>query len=402
MKTSLTQKLLLLALALGLGFMIACTGPDGPPGKDGVNGTNGTNGKDGTNGTNGTNGKDGTSGTNGKDGSQDCEKCHNTANSDFYKKWYQYDLSLHGRGIVFEEEAGRTQCGGCHSGNGFAEACGLNQNDAVTEATSPINCRACHFIHTNYDSTDFKLRWTKAVTLRQPATPVQTFDFQGVGNTCAKCHQARTISRTQTADGKVDTLAKASGTTTYSRVGPHYGIISNMMTGIGIPPMAGVNYGTPNDNRHSFLPKGCVSCHMAQDTTNPAMGGHVFTMPQANYQNFTTAYFNATCNLCHPKATLKAAANTTLIKNDIAAIRTKLINANLLDTTQALAVENGVTTYKVIGEYVKITPKKLCLLGSDTVTALINYLYVAKDRSNGAHNPALTKEIVNGLKNFFK
>jgi len=369
MKSNFTQKLMFLVLALGLGFLVACTGPEGP------------------------------AGANGLDGSKPCQKCHSGSNADFNLKWNQYALSVHGTGTVYSEEAGNLACDGCHTGDGFAQACANNSNLTTTDGTEAINCKACHFIHTSYDSTDFKRRWTSAITFIQTATAGATQDFNGSGNLCAKCHQARAISRKQSADKLWDTLAK--GSTTYNRIGPHYGIMSNMLTGVGIPPMAGVNYGTAADNKHMTLAKGCVSCHMATDTTNPAKGGHVFTMPETNYQNFSSAYFTANCANCHTKNDWKVATQTTTNKADIAKIRAKLISLSLLDTSQAITNVDGVIGYKVIGEYMAATPGKVKVVGSDTTTAVINYLFVAKDRSNGAHNPPMIKSMIAGLKSFF-
>ncbi|HOK14311.1 MAG TPA: hypothetical protein PK007_05245, partial [Candidatus Kapabacteria bacterium] len=55
--------------------------------------------------------------------------------------------------------------------------------------------------------------------------------------------------------------------------------------------------------------------------------------------------------------------------------------------------------YNVLGEYAKLEEagKRRVIPRSDG-DVLLNYLYIAKDRSNGAHNPALTLAILkNGL-----
>ncbi|MBM2814202.1 MAG: hypothetical protein HW421_964 [Ignavibacteria bacterium] len=387
MKSFNSKFFLTLAIALfaiGL-FLSSCEGPAGPAGKDGLAGAAGANGKDGV------------------DGSKPCQACHNNANQDFYTKWYQYKLSLHGEGEVWIEEANRVgSCGGCHSGDGFASASANGTNTPTNyDYPTPITCRTCHFIHTKYDSTDFALRWTQAVPMLQKlATDPATFDFKGSGNLCAKCHQSRTITRTPSKlMAGFDSIARS--TSGYSRVGPHYGIIANIVSAIGIPPMAGVTYGTADNNPHADkLAKGCVTCHMGVDTTNFGIGGggHYFQMTQASYQRMSTADFNANCNSCHSKKVLLDAVNSKAIAADIVKIRRKIIDLGLLDTSQAFHPDG---TYFVVGEYVKASTTGPKYVGTDTITAMINYLHVAKDRSNGAHNPTMIKSIVAGLKTFF-
>ena len=106
--------LIIVAMSMGIGILItACEGPTGPAGTNGTNGTNGT---------------------------AVCKVCHGDA--DVELKFAQYNISIHGEGDVYAEEAGRPQCGACHSGDGFAEAVALGQNDAKTTATSRIGCYA--------------------------------------------------------------------------------------------------------------------------------------------------------------------------------------------------------------------------------------------------------------------
>ena len=350
-------------LLVGIIFLMGCEGPAGPAGANG---------------------------SNGKDATQICSVCHGqTTTNNVLEKIDQYELSLHGTGIVFEEEAGRAQCNACHTGDGYVEAAKLGTLDPIMGGSSAINCFACHDLHNKFDTTDWKLRIAKAVVLRQTPTAGQTMDFGGVGNTCATCHQARPISHVYSKnDPTKDSLAKNSSGT-YSRIGPHYGIIANVVAGIGIEPMTGLTVTT--DNPHKGLTKGCVDCHMATDTTNHASGGHTFLMTQANFQKMSDAdWASKKCGTCHSKAKVTTAAIAKQMATDIAGIRRILINASLLDTTQAVSTEG----YKVIGEYVAALKTGPKLIGKDTVSALIDYLYVAKDRSNGAHNPDLMRAMV--------
>jgi len=360
-------------LLVGMIFLMGCEGPAGPAGANG---------------------------TNGKDATAICSVCHGmTTNNDVMTKINQYNLSLHGTGIVYEEEAGRAQCNACHTGDGYVEAVQLGQLDPVKGGSSAINCFTCHDLHDKFDTTDWKLRVASDIALRQPST-AGTFNFGSVGNTCARCHQARPITHVYSKnDPSKDSLAKNSNGT-YSRIGPHYGIVANIVAGIGIEPMAGLSIPPTADNKHfAGLKKGCVDCHMAKDTTNTASGGHTFLMLQANMAKISAADWNAKgCNTCHSQDKVNKAEISTKLKKDIANVRRIIINAGLLDTTQAVTTEG----YKVIGEYVAALKTGPKLVGKDTVSALINYLYVAKDRSNGAHNPDLMKNVVAALVEFFK
>ena len=115
----------LLAAVLSVALFTACEGPEGPAGKDGATGPTGPAGAAGANG------KDG-------EGVQNCKSCHGT--DKMLTAMAQYDLSIHNKGIVYEEEAGRIACGACHSGDGFVESVKLGQLDAKTTAISKINC----------------------------------------------------------------------------------------------------------------------------------------------------------------------------------------------------------------------------------------------------------------------
>ncbi len=333
-------------------FLISCEGPAGPEveaGKDGA------------------------------DGNATCNLCHGASATDVNLKFNQYHLSQHNRGIVYEEEAGRIACGGCHSGDGFAEAAALGVDDAKTLATSPINCKACHPIHTDYTMSDFGLRIKSGFQLRHTKAAIDL----GNGNTCAKCHQARAYTRTSP-----DTIRPVTGTN-YSRFGPHYGTPTNVLTMNGPVKLAGSVSYDGISNPHGNLPMGCVSCHMGKDSLNPAVGGHSFLMPASSLANITTCY------TCHPASQIKGGTLTKQVAADIALYRRLLIDKGMIDTTSAVT-EAG---YQVLGEYFATPGGKIKVYDNpNDVDVVLNYLYVAKDRSNGVHNPAYIKALVkNGL-----
>ena len=114
-------------------------------------------------------------------------------------------------------------CAGCHSGGSFSLRVAEGYDPAsVTEGDpNPTrqDCRACHQIHVNYNSTDFALETMAPVSLY--ATPGFTFD-KGKGNLCAQCHQAR----------RVFPAGSDPVTGISSHWGPHHGPQSAMMLGL--------------------------------------------------------------------------------------------------------------------------------------------------------------------------
>lgn len=354
--TLLMKAASLAAAAMGM-FLISCEGPDGATGPQGPSGPIGDAVK--------------------------CQTCHSDDAADVNLKFAQYNLSKHGTGVVYLEEAGRIGCGGCHSGDGFREAAALGQNDPVSLATSKINCKTCHTVHKSYDSTDWKLTLSAPFQLRfYGSATVENVDFKE-GNLCAKCHQARPYTRPYP---DTDTLTAASSTASYSRFGPHYGTPTNVIAMKGLNLIEG-STPYPTSNPHSSLKKGCVSCHMGSDATNPAVGGHTFKMPVANLNKVDE------CKTCH--STGIPTAKTTEIKALLVEYRQLLLDKGLLDISQT----EGAEGYNVLGEYAKLSaPGKKTGISKSDGDVLLNYFYIAKDRSNGAHNPAFMLAIAkNGV-----
>ncbi|MFH1050239.1 MAG: hypothetical protein V1779_04825 [bacterium] len=339
----------------------------------------------------GCEGPQGPAGLAGADGNGTCGTCHSETADDVNLKFAQYDLSQHNMGIVYEEEAGRITCGGCHSGDGFAEAAALGQDDANSVATSKINCKACHTIHQDYAMSDFGLRINAGYAMRINGTQIDL----GKGNLCAKCHQGRAYTRApfDSAGTQYETISP-SGTSSYSRFGPHYGTPANVYVMNGPVQVGSTPFPTSNPHKGGTLfADGCVTCHMAKDegtgtAYNPAVGGHTFRMPQANLSTIAACGNSG----CHTAAEIKDASLYKSVAADIALYRRKLIDRGLLDTSQA--VNEEFPRMAVLGEYFA-TPggKKRAILKSD-VDVVLNYLYVAKDRSNGIHNPNYIKAIV--------
>lgn len=367
------KSLLMSLLAVAVLALTACTGPEGPAGKDG---------------TNGTSGKDGAAGTAG------CITCH--GNEDVDMKIGQYEMSMHGEGAVWIEEAGRAACGACHQGAGFAEAVALGTLDPKSSITGPIDCKTCHTIHTKYDNTDFALRLTSAIQLRyNPSNPTEMIDFKGAGNTCARCHQSRPITRLQNADKTMDTL---SGTSGYTRTGPHYGVVANVVTWKGIPSFGAAT--TPANNVHAGI--NCVTCHMGLDSTNLANGGHTFKMTNIGLANMIDKLNREKKNTecaCHPNTDLiRSATNSKKVAADVALIKAELIKRNWLYVPTQTTPPTLTASQLVLGEYIAVPGGKKYALESDNVSIIIDYQYISKDRSNGIHNPGNVQALVAKMK----
>ncbi len=343
------KKFSMLIAILAFGFVLQnCTkdGPMGPAGKDGAD---------------------------GKDGNGTCATCHADNADDVNLIFAQYALSQHGKGIVYEEEAGRINCGGCHSGDGFIESVKLGQDDPVTVATSKINCRTCHTIHTEFDETDWALRVDKPVKLRHTGAEV---DFKE-GNTCARCHQARTFKEVQGAD----TVFITSGSSTYSRFGPHYGTPANVVSMKGLYHLDGPMT-IPANNVHGNLSKGCVSCHMGKMASNPATGGHTFKMTAAQMTEIEE------CKTCHPTGDFAKGTKAAEIKTMLAEVRSILLEKKWLDDSQS----HDYFAQSQDGNY----------MTKEQVQATLNYLFISNDHSYGAHNPTYVYAVMKNTLDFLQ
>ncbi|MGQ9819455.1 MAG: hypothetical protein ACUVQ1_05970 [Candidatus Kapaibacteriales bacterium] len=327
----------------------SCTGPEGPAGPPG---------------------KDGTTGT------AVCGKCHESSTY-LLAKQTQYHHSLHYLSETYDY-ANRTACAPCHNNEGFHEVL-ITKADTVVAAIpnpTPVNCRTCHFVHKNYDSTDYALTYKEPVKLKYGN---QTVDF-GNGNLCTMCHQARSFFPVPTVGGDSVNISQF-------RWGPHYGVNSNVVAGVGGFELTGpMSY--PSLNPHKNLLKdGCVTCHMAPSIYS-VVGGHSFKM-EGELEGTKVQNVSVCANAnCHPGATkFDIDGKVTEIKGLIAQLRQILIDKGLLDVSRN-------TDGNVLNEYIMLPENKPKKFSSLEAGAVLNYLIVAKDRSNGIHNYKYTKALL--------
>jgi hypothetical protein len=331
------KKMLVLTgtLIIAMFILAACAGPAGTAGPAGPAGAAGATGP---------------AGAAPKAADLTCTQCHNdtTLISGKVSAW---STSHHGSGQTFGYAGGRPGCNGCHSGGGFADRIAANMKTADIKTAdanpSSIDCRACHKIHTTYTKDDFALRTTAAVTLE---TTGATYDG-GMGNLCANCHQPQAAVPAPAADGTVKI------TSTYW--GAHHGPVSAMLLGVGGSPDV---KGTPSPH-YSTVKDTCVTCHMGATALR-----HSF-MPLYSLGGHGSPILDE-CIKCHADAKnfdMKGAV--TALDAKIAAVKTALTKAGLLDST-------GAINAKAVNQP---TP-------SAKAYALWNYLMVTEDKSHGVHN----------------
>lgn len=325
-----------------------CEGPEGPEGLAGSNGTSGTNG------TNGTDGID------GKNADITCGVCHDLSD-DLRVRIIQYSNSGH---AAMNPSHNSTSCAACMTSQGFIEriANGTTTTAATIVNPAPVNCRTCHNIHTNYDSTDWANTTVSPVTLWLDSTSSSPVDY-GKGNLCINCHQPRTISPNPANPTDVDADDSVYISSSYWSY--HYGVQGAMLSG-----MAGYEHsgGTYPNSAHTLSlsassnQNGCVTCHM-QDPYGVLAGGHTF---KVEYERSGSMRFHtARCDECHDDTDEMLDTRGEEIDTLLTRLKTDLLAKNMITSSDRV----------VRGTYHK-----------DHAGAILNYLFVLKDHSGGVHN----------------
>jgi hypothetical protein len=253
----------------------------------------------------------------------------------------QWEQSTHALGGAYERGTS-SSCAGCHDSQGFSTriAAGLDPNE-VTEGNpspAPQNCRTCHQVHTTYTAADFALETIAAVELYQSGG---TFDM-GLGNLCANCHQPREAWPGAT-NGEVEF--------TSTRFGPHHGMESSMLLGVG----GALVDGSPSAH-YTTVTEGCPACHMGEERDH--------TMEPAVER----------CQACH----------ADLESFDRNGVQTEI--EELTEEVRVLLVAEGLLTEEgrtVPGTY----PEAI-------VAALWNYKAVIEDASKGVHNSQFARALL--------
>ena len=206
-------------------------------------------------GCEGPEGPIGPAGTAGVSGTGDCGTCYDVSTS-ILAKQIQWEESLHGSGGAYVRGSSAS-CAPCHSSEGFSmKVAGMEVTGS--DDPTPVNCRTCHDIHTNYDITDYALATTAPVELTGSMPSTMTVDI-GKGNLCANCHQTRNRSSYGLEVGGPDV------TITSSHYGPHHGVQTNCLVGESAFELPGTLAYT-NSAHATAVSDGCVTCHLSSHT----------------------------------------------------------------------------------------------------------------------------------------
>lgn len=327
------------ALILAVAGMTSCEGPAGPAGADGADGMDGV------------------------DANATCTKCHNE-NSDMLAKMIQADNSVHMTGGAFERND--ADCAACHTHEGFIERMDLGEMEAsgTVHDPTPPNCRTCHMIHTNYDSTDWAISYPDPVTFWVNGV---TADL-GDGNICANCHQPRIPDPQMTVGGGDISI-------TNSRWGPHHGTQSGTVYGTGGYEFSGVSF--PATGAHAHAGASCTTCHMADAFGNQA-GGHTLKM---SYEYHGSEVDNiAGCTECH----------SSIEDFDYNDVQTDM--AELLDSLEGILVNKGFLNAS--SGLLNASSGSPLTLTADEAGAVWNFEFIDQDKSMGVHNPPYVKALL--------
>jgi hypothetical protein len=210
---------------------------------------------------------------------------------------------------------------------------------------SPFDCRTCHNIHTTYTKADFSLTGGEQAVKMEYTDG--TFDG-GAGNLCANCHQIRNPKPEFTA-GSLEI--------TSSRFGPHYGIPAQMLLGEG-----GLGVSGKPSSHYELVTDTCVACHMGEEFN------HTY-LPDV-----------ARCQACHADAeNFDINGVQTEVKAMLEELHTLFVDKKMLNPETDVWIATANAPLKV--------PEAVA-------NAMWNYKIVEYDKSNGAHNSAYTKALL--------
>lgn len=358
---SVLRTLLLPILFVSLAF-VACEGPAGAKGDAGATGPQGP------------------AGPAGPSGAEQCGVCHNNGSA-LFQKSVQWEESLHGTGDIYIY-GNRSGCLECHTSQGF--------KDYLTNGTAPttpyndvssINCRTCHNIHVKYDATDWALTKTTEVKFYETAAPKATADLKK-GNLCGQCHQARATTPA------IDVNSTANYEITSSRFGGHHSPVANVFANnIAFVPKGSATI--PTSNAHTAAPEGCPTCHMSEPPVlhGAVLGGHTWKMASddGTLQNF------AACTQCHPSAT-----------SSFDNIGGKFFSTFAADLHKADSIFQVKKWRDANGAWIGPNGKSASSSNKLVVTqnqaaAIYCYQLLLEDKSNGVHNPAYARAILNNI-----
>lgn len=301
-----------------------------------------------------------------------CNQCHDAPNR--YIIGSQWAMSNHATLKLSSEEAGRTACYPCHSGNAIIKFAKNKTTPGynVTEDNIPsIACASCHDPHGNANPSSVRL--VALDSLANGYKPTSTPGFKsGTGGMCMNCHRARENSFV-----RVTNQAKKFADRFY----PHYSPQSDMLLGAN-----GYEYDLTitGQNTHAFLPNSCATCHMAPNpdsTANPnGEANHLMTMKENEKDRIYA------CKGCHPSVT--TSFNDVKAKSDydgdgtVEGAQSEI--QGLLDKLKAVLPKDST------GEVVTMAKDSMLVKNHPgyprILPAMWDYYFVRNDWSKGVHN----------------
>lgn len=295
-----------------------------------------------------------------------CTECHNDTTLIVSKEAQFRDSSVHGTGEAFIRGE-TTACAGCHGTEGAKARinAGLPPHDPSVEGVtnvSPFDCRTCHNIHTTYTKADFSLTGGEQPVVMEYTGG--TFDG-GAGNLCANCHQVRN-PKPEVKDGNIAIVS--------SRFGPHYGIPAPMLLGEGA---LGNVTGSPSAH-YKQVTDTCVACHMGDEFN------HTY-LPKV-----------ARCQACHADAAnFDMNGVQTEVKAMLEELHTLFIEKKLMNPDEVANPDHLWGIYDPAADKWSNPSADVPLTVPEAVAnAMWNYKFVTYDKSNGVHNSAYTKAML--------
>ncbi len=304
---------------------------------------------------------EGPAGLDGQDANETCAQCHNNGTL-LLAKLSQTANSQHQMGTSFERNG--SSCAPCHTHAGFLEVLATGAQSTTGDMSNPlpVNCRTCHNIHQNFDTTDYSLTTTAAVPLWINGVEV---DLGDASNGCVNCHQPR-------IPDPLPAIGGGEVTITSSRWGPHHGTQAAILYSTAGYEIAGSeDYGADGSHPHTLA--GCTQCHMA-DPLGTFAGGHTFSMTDGETEHVEG------CTQCHTdieEFDLNGAV--TEIEGLLDQLHTALVNAGYVNESSGL---------------VNASSSSPLVVSSDMAGAILNYYMVEEDGSMGVHNPKYVKALL--------
>jgi hypothetical protein len=314
-----------------------------------------------------------------------CGSCHGEPAR--HGRFQQWQLSSHADYDLARSRGLNTNCGRCHSGNGFVDWSKHDFDPAYTIASLdwnadtvvPQTCPTCHNPHDtgtfSGTVTDAKVRVNVGGTGACGSIDCDTntllagFVATDVGKaaTCMTCHNSRGGVQTgpTTWIGRND--ATWSSLSTSQKTGtPHHGVQADLIMGQNAYFMA------PGDlvrGKHSYLPNVCVTCHM-EKTLPPDILSY-----QSGGTNHTFAADPGICSDCHGSGVTADSVNNIIV-GDMANLAAALGNAYKRMMVQHYPVTSGSAS----GASDTSCPGTGTVSADGTTTTITNVMWVYSNR----------------------